>query len=191
MKLSAWAKRQGIGYRAAWNLYKSGGLPNAYQLSNGTIIVREDDTSAVRKPHTVVYARVSSSENKASLESQADRVSQFCAANGWVVSEVVKECASGLNDQRPKLTRVLKERRATRIVVEHKDRLTRFGFNFIKVLYSECEIVVINEVKEDTADLMQDFVSLVTCFTARLYGKRRTKRNTEKLIAQLRNDEAE
>jgi predicted site-specific integrase-resolvase len=190
MKLSVWAKQQGIGYRAAWNLYKSGGLPNAYQLTNGTIIVREESVAA-RKPHTVVYARVSSSENKVNLESQADRVSQFCVANGWIISEIVNECASGLNDQRPKLTKILQERKATRIVIEHKDRLTRFGFHFIKVLYPECEIVVINEVKEDTADQMQDFISLVTCFTARLYGRRRTKRSVEKLIAQLQSDKVE
>ena len=98
--------------------------------------------------------------------------------------EVVKECASGLNDSRPKLQKILKTRQATKIVVEHKDRLTRFGFEYIKTLFPECEIVVVNVV-EDKNDLMQDFVSLVTSFCARLYGQRRTKRNTEKLIQSL------
>jgi predicted site-specific integrase-resolvase len=96
----------------------------------------------------------------------------------------VKECASGLNDQRPKLQKILQEGKATRIIVEHKDRLTRFGFEYIKTLF-DGEIVVINEVKEDEQDLMQDFVSLVTSFCARLYGKRRSKRKTEKLIKDL------
>ena len=75
----------------------------------------------------------------------------------------------------------------TKVVVEHKDRLTRFGFNYLKQLW-DVEIIVINEVVEDEKDLMQDFVSLVTSFCARLYGKRRTKRNTEKLIQDLKNN---
>jgi len=99
----------------------------------------------------------------------------------------VKECASGLNDQRPKLQKILKDGKATRIVVEHKDRLTRFGFEYIKTLF-DGEIIVINEVTEDEHDLMQDFISLVTSFCVRIYGKRRSKRNTEKLIEKITND---
>ena len=185
MKLSQWAKKIGMSYRNAHKHFKAGWIPGAYQLHTGTIVIPEEVVNK-KGDWTIVYVRVSSSENKPNLESQADRVCQFCSANGWVVKEIVKECASGLNDNRPKLLKILTERRATRIVVEHKDRLTRFGFNYIKTLYSDCEIVVINEVKEDEADLMQDFVSLVTSFCARLYGKRRSKRATEKLIRDLK-----
>jgi putative resolvase len=99
----------------------------------------------------------------------------------------VKECASGLNDKRPKLQRILSARVATRIVVEHKDRLTRFGFEYLRTLFPG-ELVIINHVDEDEKDLMQDFVSLVTSFCARLYGKRRSQRNTEALIRKLQND---
>jgi len=186
MKLSTWAKLQGIQYKSAWKIFKSGGIDRAYQLSTGTIVI-PDEKSRQQKPHTVVYARVSSSENKSNLDSQAERVSQFCAANGWIVNEVVKETASGLNDSRPKLQQILAQNRATRIVVEHKDRLTRFGFEYIKTLFPG-EIVIINEVVEAEDDLMQDFVSLVTSFCARIYGKRRSKQNTEKLITELNND---
>jgi predicted site-specific integrase-resolvase len=142
------------------------------------------DEAAKRAGATAVYARVSSSENKTNLIAQADRVAQFCAASGWPVSVVVTECASGLNDTRPKLMKLLADRSVSRIVVEHKDRLTRFGFNYISSLW-DGEIVVINSTVTDEADLMQDFVSLVTSFTARLYGRRRSRRATEKLIAGL------
>ena len=182
MKLSTWAKLQGIQYTSAWKMFKKGGIEGAYQLSSGTIVVPNDVEQ--RRPHTVVYARVSSSQNKANLKTQAERVSQFCAANGWQINEVIKETASGLNDSRPKLQKLLAAGIATRIVVEHKDRLTRFGFEYIKTLFPG-EIIVINEVEESEADLMQDFVSLVTSFCARIYGKRRSKRCTEKLIAEL------
>lgn len=75
-------------------------------------------------------------------------------------------------------------------MVEHEDRLTRFGFNYINDLWHG-EIVIINEVVEDESDLMQDFVSLVTSFTAKLYVRRRSKRQTEKLISQLENDDTQ
>ena len=114
---------------------------------------------------------------------------QFCAANGWIVNQVVKECASGLNDYRPKLSKIFTDRKATRIVVEHKDRLTRFGFNYIKLLYPECDIIVINE-SESKQDLIEDFISIITSVCARIYGKPRTQRKTEKIIQTLREDES-
>jgi predicted site-specific integrase-resolvase len=187
MKLSQWAKNVGLTYRGAYNLYKNDKIPGAYQLSTGTIIIPEEKQKQ-KTEWNVVYARVSSSENRPNLESQADRVSQFCTAKGWVVHEIVKECASGLNDQRPKLHKILTEKKATRLLVEHKDRLTRFGLEYIKTLWPECSIVILNEAKEDEEDVMTDFVSLVTSFCARLYGKRRSKRNTEKLIRELQKD---
>lgn len=185
IKLSQWAKNNNYTYRGAFGLFQRGGLEGSKRLSSGAIVVEEEDEVSSKEEHTTIYARVSSSENKDNLESQADRIAQFCNARGWIVNEIVKECASGLNDNRPKLLSIFKKRRATRIVVEHKDRLTRFGFNYIQVLYPECEIVVISEAKNEKEDLMSDFVSLVTSFCARLYGNRRTKRQTEILIKNL------
>lgn len=186
MKLSTYAKKLGIQYKTAWLHFEKGLIPGAYKLKTGTIIVPEEGAeSALEK--TAVYARVSSSENKDNLKSQAKRVQSFCAAKGWTVTSSVEEVGSGLNDTRPKLEKLLLDKSITRIVVEHKDRLTRFGFNYLKKLWHG-EIVVINEVEEDEKDLMQDFVSIITSFTARLYGRRRSKRVTEKLIEKLNND---
>ena len=184
MKLSEYAKKIGICYRTAWIHYSKGMIPNAYKLPTGTIIVQEKEEKELGNK-VAVYARVSSLENKPNLITQSKRIQDFCSAKGWVVSIVVEECGSGLNDSRPKLIKLLKERKVSKIVVEHKDRLTRFGFNYIKELW-DGEIVIINEVTEDEKDLMQDFVSLVTSFTARLYGRRRSKRATERLIGELK-----
>lgn len=182
MKLSKYAKEIGVTYQTAWNLFSSGKIKGAYQLESGTVIVPNEVKDKVEC--VAVYARVSSSENKINLVAQSKRVQDFCAAKGWVVKRVEEECASGLNDKRPKLLKLLRDENITKIVVEHKDRLTRFGYNYLSELW-DGEIVVINEIAEDEKDLMQDFVSLVTCFTARLYGQRRTKRRTEKLIKEL------
>jgi len=73
--------------------------------------------------------------------------------------------------------------------VEHKDRLSRFGTVFIESLLShmECELVILNP-SEGKEDLMQDFVSIVTSFCSKIYGLRRSKRKTEKLIESLEKE---
>lgn len=189
MKLSEYARRNSISYQTAWHHFKEGLIPNARQLPSGTVVVDEINEST-KPEYTIVYARVSSSENRSNLDTQAERLSQYCTAKGWTVNEVVKECASGLNDNRPKLSKILTERKATRLVIEHKDRLTRFGFNYIKLLLNDCDIVVVNECDTDQ-DLFEDFVSLVTSFCARIYGKRRAKQKTEQLIHALEEGETD
>ena len=94
-----------------------------------------------------------------------------------------------MNDTRPKLESLLTDRSIKVIVVEHKDRFSRFGLNYIQKLLEmdNRRIEIVNEVTEDRDDLMQDFVSIITSFCARLYGKRRTRRRTEKLISELSN----
>lgn len=188
IKLSEWAKMYRYTYRGAFGLFKKGGIPNSKQLPSGSILVEIEEDIKPKTEHNVIYSRVSSSENKNNLDTQATRVAQFCNAKGWIINEIVKECASGLNDNRPKLLKLLSERKATRIIIEHKDRLTRFGFNYIKTLYPECEIIIINEVDDDKEDLVQDFISIVTSYCARIYGNRRSKRKTEQLIKELQND---
>lgn len=183
--LNIYAKEHGIKYRAAWNRYKRGEIPGAFKDEFGKILMPDDVPD--RPVNVVCYARVSSSQNKKNLESQADRLVKFSNAFGLPVSGVVKEIGSGLNDSRKKLLSLLGDKSVTHIVVEHKDRLTRFGFNYIESWMGErgVKIIVINKVETDKEDLMQDFVSLVTSFVARLYGLRRSKRKTEKLIREL------
>ncbi len=81
-----------------------------------------------------VYARVSSAEMKGLLETQAERLVHYCEAKGYQMHQVVKEVASGVNDQRPKFLALLADTTITTIVVEHKDRATRFGFHSIETV---------------------------------------------------------
>ena len=189
MKLSKWAKQQGVSYRTAWRHFKNGKIKGAYQLESGTIIVPETKKEQ-KEEKVVIYARVSSSEQKEDLKRQQERLISFCNARGWQVFKSYSEIASGLNDKRPKLQKILSDSSVTKIVVEHKDRLARFGINYIDLLLKldEREIFVVNGVEDDEQDLMQDFVSIITSFTARLYGKRRSKRKTEKIVKQLQKD---
>ncbi len=190
MKLSDWAKLQGISYKTAWRLWKSGKL-NAHQLPTGTVIVMENIEK--KFPDKVcIYARVSSSENKDNLERQAQRLEEYAIAKGYQIHKVVKEIGSGMNDNRKQLSKLLIDKDYRVLIVEHKDRLTRFGFNYINTWFEDVgkKIEVVNESGNDKGDLMQDFISIITSFCAQLYGLRRSKRKTEKIIAELKHEEA-
>lgn len=191
MKLSAYAKQQGVSYQTAWRMWQRGELP-AHQLPSGTVIVDVAPTPpAIRPQKVAVYARVSSAEHRKNLDSQAERVAAFCAAKGWHVAKVVKECGSGVNDQRPQFLALLADTSMSHIVVEHKDRCSRFGVAYIQTLLKTQgrELVIVNEADNEAdngqEDLMQDFVAIITSFTARLYGRRRASRKKTQLLAAL------
>ena len=107
------------------------------------------------------------------------------------MAQSVKEIGSGVNDARPKWMKLLTDNPVTLIGVEHKDRLTRFGFNSIEPVLKlqDRQIEVINQVEAGKEDLVHDFVSIVTSFCARLYGQRRSKRKTERFSAELQTEE--
>ena len=186
MKLSDYAKSMGVSYRTAWAWWKKGYLCG-HQLPSGTIIVEGDGSERRKTDVACIYARVSSSENKDNLDRQAERLVQFATARGYIIGKVVKEVGSGLNDGRKKLVSVLKDPNYTVLLVEHKDRLSRFGVNYILILLEQLgkRVEIINGVDNPKDDLMADFAAVITSFCARLYGMRRAKRKTEKLIAQL------
>jgi len=106
---------------------------------------------------------------------------------------VVKEVASGVHDSRPKLLALLKDTSETRIVVEHRDRLTRFGFHYLETLLQAQGRAseVVNLAENDTEDLITDLVAIVSSFTARLYSQRLAKRKTERIAAELQGEEAD
>ena len=94
MKLSAYADKVGISYQTAHRWFKNGKIPGAYQISTGTIIVPDsaipsDSKESNLRTKTVVYARVSSNvQRKTNLETQAERMQNFCTSNGWTVDRV-------------------------------------------------------------------------------------------------------
>jgi putative resolvase len=149
--------------------------------------------AAAAPQRVAIYARVSSHEPQANLDRQAERLVSYCAAKGYQVSKVVKEIASGVNDSRPKLLALLEDQAITLIVVDHKDRLTRFGFRYLDTLLrgQSRALEVVNEAGNETEDLMADLTAILYSFTARLYGQRRAKRKTETVIRALEAGESE
>lgn len=130
---------------------------------------------------------MSSSENKSNLESQKKHLLDYCAAKGYKVTSTIAEVGSGINDTRRQWVGLLQNKPITLIVVEHKDRFSRFGFNAYKVLLNneDRDIEVINETPDEKEDILQDLGSTITSFCARIYGQRGSKRKTKAIIMTL------
>jgi putative resolvase len=187
MKLSQYAKKVGVTYRTAFRWWQNGDI-KGYQLPSGTIVVTEgEERQESRTGQVVIYARVSSYEQRANLERQAERLEDYCAAKGYQVSQVVKEIGSGVNDNRAKFLALLEDQRIHTIVIEHTDRATRFGFRYLDTLLKGQgrTLEVVNWEENNSEDWFTDLVSIIDSFAARLYGQRRAKRTTEAIVKQL------
>ena len=171
----------------AWRHYNAGTLPPELQPKKvGNIIyaLANPDTPPGR---TAGYARVSSAEQKPHLQNQANRLWAHAGKNRIPMDEVVSEIASGFNDKRPKLRKLLADPAVHTIVVEHRDRLARFGAGMVETMLQARggSLIVIDDT-EVPDDLVRDMTEILTCFCARLYGKRsaanRARRAMESVI---------
>ena len=165
-------------------MWQAGKLPvPATQLATGTIVVQVDTANAER---SVIYARVSSADQRTDLTRQVARLSVYAAEAGLTVSEVVTEVGSGLNGRRRKLDRVLRDASITAIVVEHRDRLTRFGFEYLEsALAAQGRRIVVADPDEVGDDVVRDLHEVIVSMCARLYGKRAAKHRAAKALAAL------
>jgi putative resolvase len=173
VKLAEWARANGIHPQTAYRWFRQGRMPvPARRLPSGTILV-EAPGSGVPDRGAVLYARVSAHDQRPDLDRQVARLAGWAAGQGIGVAEVVTEVGSGLNGRRPKLARLLADPQATMIVVEHRDRLTRFGVEHLEAaLSAQGRRLVVVDPSETTDDLARDMIDVLTSFCARLYGRR-------------------
>jgi putative resolvase len=180
MRLSQYAKHMGVSYKTAFRWWKAGKL-DAYQLDTGTVIVREP-VSTEPPANVALYARVSSADQKEDLERQMQRLKDYAAAKGYHVTKAVSELASGLNDSRPKWLSLLTDARIGVIIVEHKDRATRFGLTYIEHLLAmqgrRLEVIFPSDTDND---LLDDFIAVITSMASQLSGRRTSTRRAEKI----------
>ncbi len=143
------------------------------------------------KRKTYIYARVSTAKQKKDLENQVGLLKQFCFTNGYTVSGIFKDIASGISfDKRKEFFKMLDDimdGKVERVVITYKDRLSRVGFDLFLHLFRRfhCEIVVMSEVgseKLDSQEIFEEIVSLLHCYSMKLYSKRKEKRIKEVLM---------
>ncbi|MGC9147778.1 MAG: IS607 family transposase [Infirmifilum sp.] len=142
----------------------------------------------------VIYARVSSHKQKkdGNLDRQVERLRSYCSAKGYKVVDVITDVASGLNEERSgllKLFNLIIGKQIDVVVVEFKDRLTRFGFEYLRRCFESYGVkidVVEESEKGYMEELVEDFISIVTGFAARIYGKRSQKfKKIKKVIGEV------
>lgn len=152
-----------------------------YRESDIMKILGIDNAYEEKKEVCATYARVSSQKQKASgdLDRQSQRLSEYCAKNNLYIGHIIKDCGSGLNDRRSgfvHLTELVIKGEVSKVIIEHKDRLTRFQYNFIKDIYQVfgCEIIAVDD-KEDVSDseeLVNDMMMLIASFSGKVYSLR-------------------
>jgi putative resolvase len=190
VKLSEWARQQGVSYQTAWRWVKDGKMPvPVHQAPSGTWLVEEAPAVSGR---VVAYCRVSSADQKADLERQTARVVAGANRQGLAVAEVVAEIGSGLNGRRRKLHRLLADPQAAVIVVEHRDRLARFGVEHLEAALSASgRRLLVLDPQESTDDLVGDITEVLTSMCARLYGRRAAKNCAARAVAVATSEAAE
>lgn len=150
--------------------YKSNEIKNILGLND----LREGKTC-------VIYSRVSTKKQKESgnLKRQTERLNEIAIQNGYQVLEIYEEVASGINENRRSLNRMLRKVSSSDVdflLIEYKDRLARFGYNYIEKYCKshKTNILVVEEVDKKTLneEMVEDMISIITSFSARLYGQR-------------------
>lgn len=140
------------------------------------------------KRKTIVYCRVSSHGQKDDLESQIKAMETFCLSSGVAVDEWVQEIAGGMNFKRKKFLKVMREiseGKVEKLLIAHKDRLARFGFDFFAHMATEhgCEIVVVNqESLSPQQEMVEDLMAIIHTFSCRLYGLRKYKKKIREVV---------
>ena len=178
IKISEYAKLMSLNTRTVYRYYHNGKIDGYQDKETGTIFISnpfKNNELNVSQNRVVLYARVSSSEDKSNLDSQLERLRLFAYAKGYQIVKEIKEVGSGLDDNRPKLNELLE-----------KDLNS---FNILLKTHNK-KLEVINLADNDKEDLIQDFTSVITSFCARIYGQNRSKLKTKQFIKEL-NDSQE
>ena len=163
-------------------------LPNKRYDYNSDDVLKLFNKGVERK--TYLYARVSTPKQKADLENQITMLKQFCFSNGYRISGIYSDIASGISFEKRKdffkLLDEVMDGRVEKVVITYKDRLSRVGFDLFYHVFQKyhCDIIVMSEVgsvKLDSEEIFEEILSLLHCYSMKLYSKRKAKKIREVL----------
>lgn len=141
----------------------------------------------------VIYARVSNTKQKNDLENQISTISQYMACNGHIVDTVYQDIASGMNENRDGLNKLIDSiinDNIDNVFISYKDRLTRFGYGYLENMFAKygTNIIVLNATREEDfqQELSEDLISIVHHFSMKMYSNRRKK--LKEITTELNKD---
>jgi len=180
----------GISYITLWRWVKKGKI-KAVRSPSGRYLIprsevarfRAEEEKKVEKIRAVIYARVSSNKQKeqGDLDRQVELLKKYASERGYLVVDVIADTGSGLKEKRrglKKLFKLVVNREVDTVLVTHRDRLTRFGFEYLQFFFEKYGVKieqVLREEKEPLEELVEDFLTLVVSFARKIYGKRSRK----------------
>ena len=137
------------------------------------------------KGKTIIYARVSTSNQKDDLKNQVEFLKQYANAKGIIIDEVFEDVASGLDYNRKKWNKLLEDcmlGTVKTVLIAHKDRFIRFGYSWFEQFLKSngVEIIVVNnETLSPEEEMIQDLISIIHVFSYKIYGLRKYKKKIE------------
>lgn len=189
VNLADWAESVGVNRHTAYRWFREGTLPVPAERVGRLILVKAAGAASASSGGVVVYARVSSHDQRADLDRQVARLSAWVTGQDLTVKQVVTEVGSGLNGKRPKLRRILSDPDAKVIVVEHRDRLARFGVEHLEAaLSAQGRRIVVADPGETTDDLVRDMIEVLTSMCARLYGRRGARNRAMRALTAAKRE---
>lgn len=179
----------GISFRTIKNWIYNGKIKTFITPTKQHRITNEELNKILNKPQenkTATYSRVSTNKQKEDLERQHQRNLEYCKLKGYNVIKSYQEISSGLNDKRTKLNKLLNEianKEINCLVIENINILTRFGYKYLELFcISHGTKLEITNNTTNKEDLVKDLIDIVTCFCAKLYGKRSNKTKTKQEV---------
>ena len=194
-KVGKAAKLLGVSRVTLQKWDREGKLVANRNETNRRYYTDEQINNFLRKPRIelnriVAYCRVSSPNQRPDLKNQRKCLEEFCKASGIANVDYLEEIGGGLNFNRPVFLEIIHEitvGRISKLIVAHKDRLCRFGFELIKNLcdLNNCELLVVNvENLSPEQEMVQDLMTIIHCFSSRLYGLRNYKKTLQKALEE-------
>jgi excisionase family DNA binding protein len=182
-------RRLGISYSTLSRWVREGRI-RAIRTAGGVFRIPESEVRRIaeglpisKEVRAVIYARVSSADQKSDLERQVEYLTQYCSSKGYRVTDVLSDIASGLKTDRKgllKLFNYVVNRQVDVVVVAYRDRLTRFGFEYLEHFFKQygvrIEVAFGEEPKNAYQELVEDLIETVTSFAGKLYGLRSRKK---------------
>jgi predicted site-specific integrase-resolvase len=186
VNLKQWAEREGVHHVTAYRWFREGKLPVPARRVGRLILVDINATQPAVAGLAVVYARVSSADQRADLDRQVARVTEWATGEGLSVSRVVTEVGSALNGKRKKFLALLRDPAVETIVVEHRDRFARFGAEYVEAaLLAQGRSLRVVDPSEVDDDLVRDVTEILTSLCARLYGRRAAANRARRAVESL------
>ncbi|CMS84047.1 IS607-like element IS1535 family transposase [Mycobacterium tuberculosis] len=189
MNLADWAESVGVNRHTAYRWFREGTLPVPAERVGRLILVKTAASASAAAAGVVLYARVSRHDRRSDLDRQVARLTAWATERDLGVGQVVCEVGSGLNGKRPKLRRILSDPDARVIVVEHRDRLARFGVEHLEAaLSAQGRRIVVADPGETTDDLVCDMIEVLTGMCARLYGRRGARNRAMRAVTEAKRE---